>query len=234
MLRAKQRVLKQKAEQLRDALAALRASSRKPREKTAEELKRAQDLLNQAVQDMAAFERAMSEVFYQAAGYEAMIDEARNALGRATRHLEDAGDILAEQAAQSEEEQLADKYEKLAAELARLAEELETTVDPHVRDQLLVKFEQIKKLVAEEMATRLPYENVFDRRPDPSANDPGGGGDQSDTKPWEVAHYMAREFWSKAIRARKERSALGERQPSDAEYYRLEKEFFEDAAKYTR
>jgi hypothetical protein len=43
---------------------------------------------------------------------------------------------------------------------------------------------------------------------------------------------MARQFWSIAINARKRKAPLMEDEPSDVEFYELEKEFFEAAAKF--
>ncbi len=231
MLQAKQASLKETAEQLRQELARLRQAAGKQDKAEAKELQKAEELVKEAIQEMAAFEQAMSRAFYESGGTDASLAEARRALEQASIHLSEAVEQVIEQTAQSEDEKLAEKYERLAKELSQLAQELENTVDPAARQELLARFEEITKFI-EEMPGRNPYEDIFSGRADPTAPDYGGGGNLSDTKPWEVAHHIAHEFWSKAIQARKQRSALSERPASDAEYYRVEKQFYEEAAKF--
>jgi hypothetical protein len=48
--------------------------------------------------------------------------------------------------------------------------------------------------------------------------------------PAHAARFMARQFWSIAIKAKKRARQLIEDGPADAEFYHLESEFFEKAA----
>ena len=63
---------------------------------------------------------------------------------------------------------------------------------------------------------------------------PQGPAKSTSVGPAKVARQLAREFWSIAINAKKRGGRLIDDEPSDAKFYELESEFFEDAAKFDK
>jgi hypothetical protein len=152
-----------------------------------------------------------------------LMESARSELDLAERALE--GEFTL-----SEQERIAKKAQEMAKQLSEDADALDESLTPVERQQMLARLEAAKRLL--ESMAKPQWSNVDKSQRSTSASAAHVFTRDTHSAAADAARKMARQFWSIAINARKRRAGLMESEPSDVEFYELEKEFFEAAAKF--
>jgi hypothetical protein len=223
MLQAKQRALQEQVSQLKQELEMLPAESSDSGKGRAE----TQEHLSKAAARMEDFQNEMAQARYRAEMNEQRSKDAVALMNSAKHELVLAKESLNDELTLSNEDKLAQKAQEMAEQLAEDADALDESISPQEREDMLARLEEAKRLL--EMMPEPQWTTV----------DKGGrtGAGLVLTKnpnlaPAESARQMARQFWSIAINAKKQRQQGIDDEPSDVEFYGRENEFFENAARY--
>jgi hypothetical protein len=210
----------------------------------------AQEHLDKAMEEMAEFRSKLADAQYGAGKDDTALAQAAEELDQADHELNEAIEALENQFPLTEQEQLTKQAQDLAEELAEIAEALDSSVKGVEREQMLARLEQAKQMLEQIMNQQFqPAEGQADAqgqgRQDNSGNaaQTGGGpfavawGDAGlpssiRLAPAHAARFMARQFWSIAIKAKRRDRQLIEDESADVEFHQMESEFFEKAAGY--
>jgi hypothetical protein len=224
MLRAKQRALQEKTSQLKQDLENLPQSPDAPASSASQQ---AQKHLNEAVEKMEQFQEKLDESRYEAQPGNRKATEAALLMDSAQRNLESAENALEPGMVISEKQQQAQKAQQMAEQLAEDAAALDETLTPLEREQMLDRLKAAVRLL--ESMTVAQWATV-----QKSTGQSGGGNvlTKDSSSASDTAREISRQFWSIALNAQKQRAQPIEDEPSDAGFYELENEFFENAAKY--
>jgi transcription termination factor NusB len=186
----------------------------------------AQKHVAQAVEEMKESEDKLSDARYEAtasqdkAGLSEPADSAR-------RQLAEAGRAIRQGLAGDKQKTAAEQAREMAEQLTEDADTLDESLSPADRQRMLERLEATKRLLQS--------------NPDPQWSSMSRGGAANGTlvytqggsmTPAEIARMLAREFWSIAIEARQKELQPFVEPPSDAEFFQVEKEFFEKAARF--
>ena len=254
MLTAKQKALAGEIAQLKERLGQLPPVDAESKDSNAAR-QAVQDHLENATDKMQEFDELVRKSFYRPDNEERLMARAGEKLTKAAEELDLARQALEGQVELSADEQRTKTAEEIAKELMALADEFDENVTPAEKERMLAALE-----AADEMLKQIaPYEVNITNRPERDSDKddadypPGGGGGGGDTggggprttppgktdggryvgkEEAEAARFLARKFWSVAVNAKKQHSALIEDDASDAQYRRQEKEFFEKTAEY--
>jgi len=221
MLEAKQKALREQASQVQDDLAQLPATEVTAPGRARDE---AQKHVAQAVEKMKEFEDKVARARYESAQDKAGLTEPADS---ASRELVEAGRVIRRGLAGDQQKSPADQARELAEQLAEDAEAMDESLSPADRQRMLERLEAAKRLLQ--------------NSPDPQWSTVSSGGSASGTlvytqggaqTPAETARMLARQFWSMAIEAKQKELRPFTEQPSDAEFFQAENEFFEKAARF--
>jgi len=224
MLEAKQKALRQEASEVRDELGQVPAAEASAQGQARDEAKQS---LDQAVGKMKEFEDRLAE-----ARYEPTTQSQENAgpsepAEAAGRKLAEAGRAIRQGLAAGKPQTAAEKAKQMAEQLAEDAEALDESLSPPDRRQMLERLDAAKRLLESGI--------------DPQWATVSGGGTPGAElvytqggamTPAEIARMLTRQFWSIAIEARQKELRPFAEEPSDAEFFQAEKEFFEKAARF--
>jgi hypothetical protein len=227
MLQAKQRALQQRVSQLKDELEQLpeiresggkggRADARKH--------------LEEAASKMEDFQEKLRESRYKSDVDKSSTNEAVQLMESARRQLDLAEESLDGELMLNDEQRLAREAEEMAEQLADDADALDESVTPLEREEMLARLEAAKRLL--ERMPEPQWATLKDKTEKGTSSTGLVFTRNPNLAPAEAARQMAREFWSVAINAKKYRRQLIEDEPSDAEFYGAENEFFENAARF--
>ncbi len=225
MLQAKQRALQEQVSQLKQDLQQLPQTSQSNKEGRAQ----AQKHLDEALEKMSDFQEKLTESRYQSEITSKQSSEALENMEAAEDQMDLAQKAIKNELTWNDDQRMADEAQEMAEQLAADADAFDESVTEVEREDMLARLEAAKRLL--------------EMMPDPQWAQVGRGRrNQSSpaailTKnpnmdPAEAARQMARQFWSISLNAKKRQQQLAEDEPSDAEFYRQENEFFENAAKF--
>jgi hypothetical protein len=152
------------------------------------------------------------------------MDSAREELDFAERAL--GGELTL-----SATEEMAKKAQEIAEQLAADADALDESVTPVERQQMAARLEAAKRLLESMLG---PQWSTVDK----GKSGTSSGAAHVFTKDRhaaaaDAARETARQFWSIVTNAKKRSGRLIEDEPADAEFYELQNEFFENAAKFS-
>jgi len=227
MLQAKQRALGEKVSQLKQDLKQLPEISEGSEGQGQSE---AQGHLDKAAAKMSDFDTKMTEARYGADIEKAKATEAVELLDSAKRELDLARKALDAELTLNDEQIAVKKAREMAEQLAEDADALDESVSPIEREEMLARLEAAKRLL-ESMAQ--PQWATISK----SSSRSGGGHvftQNPNIAPARAARAMARQFWSIAINAKRQKAQVIEGERSDVKFYELETEFFENAAKFNK
>jgi hypothetical protein len=224
MLQARQNALRQQASQLSADLArlALPASSGQSAAKDA-----ARQRLDQAVANMKQLEDKLAEARYSPEAPGKKEPDAAALAESAARELSQAGQAIGRALTSGKELTDAEKAEAMAKQLAKDAESVDESLSPQEKQEMMDRLKAAERLL--ENMVKPQWQTV---------SGPGGGDAaqaytrNASTSPAETARMLSRQFWSVAIQARNRQMRATENEPSDARFFELENQFFEDAAKF--
>lgn len=223
MLEAKQKALREQASQVRDELERLPATEVTAPGRARDE---AQKHIAQAVEEMKQSEDRLTGARYESAAQDtAGLSEPADL---ARRELTEAARAIRKGLSGDKPKSPSDQAQEMAEQLAEDAEALDESLSAADRQRMLERLEAAKRLL---QSNPDPQWATISRGGSPT----GGlvytqGGASS---PAETARMLARQFWSIAIEARKKELKPFVEPPSDAEFFKAEKEFFERAARFT-
>jgi hypothetical protein len=226
MLQAKQKALQEEVAQLKQELKQLPEASKGSDTGGREE---AQGHLDKAVAKMDDFDDKLTEVRYGAEASKGQAREAVELLELAKDELDLAHKALDGELVLDDEQGIAKQAREMAEQLAEDADALDESVTPLEREQMLARLEAAKRLL-ESMAQ--PQWGTISKKSGESA----GGHVFTDNPDIASARLeaMARQFWSIAINAKRQKGQLVGEETSDVKFYELETEFFESAAKFDK
>ena len=225
MLEAKQKAIREQASQVQTELQQLAATEVTAQGRAKDE---AQKHVAQAVEDMKEFEKRLADARYEATPSQektGLSDSAESA----RRQLVEAGQVIRQGLSGDKPKTAAEQARDLAEQLAADADALDESLSPADRQRMLERLDAAKRLLQS--------------HPDPQWANISGGGTSSGalvytqggaTTPAETARMLARQFWSIAIEARQKELPPFAEQPSDVEFFKAEKEFFEKAARFSQ
>ncbi|UCG46468.1 MAG: hypothetical protein JSU94_13295 [Phycisphaerales bacterium] len=225
MLQSRQTALQQQVSQLKRDLQQLSQMSKQAGSRTSEQVRRH---LENAVEKMNDLQKSLAEARYEPQMSRRTLAEAIDLMDLAKRELEMADEGLDGMFTLDEAEKTAKKAQQIAEQLAEDAEALDESLTPVQREQMLARLEAAERLL-ESMAR--PQWTTVGSSPGGQANAHVFTTDKNAT-PAEAARELARRFWSIALSARKHRGQIIEDEPSDVRFHTLEKEFFENAARF--
>ncbi len=224
MLEARQKALHEQASALAEELAqmALPESSNHAGVRD-----RARQRLDEATESMRSIEDKLADLRYDpdlSADEEAQMASLAET---AARELAEASQTIEQGLSAGKSMTDAERAEALARQLAEDAESLDESLSPEQREQMQERLEAAERLL-ESMA-----------QPQWSAVSGGAAGGASHVytrdnaaNQIEAARLLAQQFWSVAIQARDRQVRPVEDEPSDVEFFEVENEFFENAAKF--
>ena len=222
MLEARQKALREQASQVQDELAQLAANEVTAPGRARDE---AQKHVAQAIEKMRQSEDKLTEARYEpAARDKAGLSEPASS---ARRELTEAGRAIRQGLAGDNQKSSAEQAREMAEQLAEDAETLDESLSPADRRQMLERLEAARRLLQ--------------NSPDPQWSTVSSGGSASGTLVYtqggaqtaaETARMLARQFWSMAIEAKQRELRPFAEQPSDAEFFQAENDFFEKAAQF--
>ena len=224
MLQAKQRAIQDQVSQLKQELQQLPENSDNGNSRS-----QGQEHLSEAATRMNEFQAEMTEARFQAELDQQRSNMAVALMDSAKSELDMANKSLGRELTLSDDEKLAQKAQDMAEQLSEDADALAESVTDVERKEMLDRLEAAKRLL--EMMPEPQWSTVN------KGGSPLSGASRVLTKnpniaSAQMARQMARRFWSIAINAKKRRQQLIENEPSDAEFYGQENEFFENAARY--
>ncbi len=225
MLQAKQKALQEKVSQLKKDLEQLPSISQAQQ---AQAQQKAQEHLADALAKMDEFQAAVTATRYQPSVTGKKAAEAVELMESARQKLDQAGNAIGQGLPMSEEQRLAEKAQEIAEQLAEAADALDESLTPIQREEMLARLEAAKRLLDSMSGAQWSTVSKGSNRSAPVhvfTKDPRAA--QA-----EAARAMARQFWSIAIEAKKQKSQLIEDEPSDVKFYEMENKFFENAAKF--
>ena len=226
MLQAKQGALQEEVSQLKRDLLQLPDISESG---TSEGRPEAQKHLDEAAAKMDDFQAKLNEARYQADVDKKTSNQAVELIESTERELDLAKEALEGELGLSDEQKIAKEAQEMAEQLAASADALDDSVTAVEREEMLARLEAAKRLL--EMMPE-PQWTTVNRGARTTSRASAVLTKNPNLAPAEAAREMARQFWSIAINAKKRERGLLEDEPSDAEFYRQEKEFFENAAKF--
>ena len=226
MLQAKQRALQEKVSQLKKDLEKMPQSENMS---TAKASGQAQKHLDEAIEKMEQFQDKMDEVRYDTQSDTRKATEAVELMDSAERDLASAENALEPGTAISDEQQLAKKAQEMAEQLSEDAEALDESLTAVEREEMLARLKAAERML--ENMTGASWATI--RK---GGGQTGGGNvlTKDASRAADTAREISRQFWSIALNAQKHMEQPIEEKPSDARFYELENEFFENAAKYNQ
>jgi len=177
---------------------------------------------------MNDLQKSLAEARYEPQLSRETLAEAIDLMDLAKRELEMAGENLDGMLTLGDAEKTAKKAKEIAKQLAEDADALDESLTPVERERMLARLEAAERLL-ESMAG--PQWTTVGNSPGGQANAHVFTRDKN-APPAEVAKDLARRFWSIAVNAGKRRGQIIEDEPSDVRFHALEKEFFENAARF--
>jgi len=226
MLQAKQRALQEKVSQLKQDLEKMPQSENMS---TAKASGQAQKHLDEAIEKMEQFQDKMDEVRYDTQSDSRKATEAVELMDSAERDLASAENALEPGTTMSDEQQLAKKAQEMAEQLSEDAEALDESLTAVEREEMLARLKAAERML--ENMTGASWATIRKGR-----GQTGGGNvlTKDASRAADTAREISRQFWSIALNAQKHMEQPIEEKPSDAGFYELENEFFENAAKYNQ
>jgi hypothetical protein len=226
MLRAKQRALQERVSQLKQDLENLPQVNDTPASAASEQ---AQKHLGEAVEKMEQFQEKLDEAHYDAQPGSQKAAEAVVLMDSAQSDLESAENALEPGVATNQEQQQAEKARQMAEQLAEDAAALDESLTPLERQQMLARLKAAERLLESMAAAQWTTVQK-------STGKSGGGNvlTKDSSRASDTAREISRQFWSIALETQKHKHQPIEDEPSDAGFYELENEFFENAAKYNQ
>lgn len=210
--------------------------------------RKAEQNLERATEAMREFDRLAQKAMTDVAGREDATQQAEQALDNAIREIAEAQRTVAESLEQTEHERAAREMQDKADQMTEIAEALESGLSPAERAEMMRRLEEAKMLL-NQMGASPQGEGQSQEQNQAQAEGQGQGGDQGangtgrlgkpglggnagESASGAEARQLATEFWSKAIDAMKQRGDMPEETPSDADYLKHEKQYFEQTARY--
>jgi hypothetical protein len=225
MLEARQKALREAASQTQADLAQL---SEQAASTTGQASEQAQQHLGQAVQDMGDFEGRLADARYESA-MPAQEKQAMAALAdSAGRQLHEAGRAIKQGLTAGKPSSAAEQAQEMAEQLAEDAEALDESLSPADRQRMLERLEAARRLLENQAGPQWANVSRSDGQTNSALVYTHGGP----LSPAEIARMMAQQFWSMAIEARRREMQPVTQEPSDAQFFEAEKEFFEKAAQF--
>jgi hypothetical protein len=207
---------------------------------TAVARRRVREHLEKSIDKMQEFQNKVNQSNYQEEKErDRSLRAASEILDEISKEMADATEALQSQTTQSENEKVSRDARQVAEELAKLAKEYDESVSQEERQHMLNSLEQAKKWLesaqpAQTTNTNQPGQNLDKVQPIVGGR-PGNSVNtvyDESLPPAERARLLALKFWSISIQAKKQQGKIIEEDPSDAEFYLLEKQYFENAAKF--
>jgi hypothetical protein len=224
MLEARQKALREQASQLSADLAQMAAAESSSQSATAGT---AQERLGEATTAMKEFEDKLTEARYSAAADTSRESGMADMAESAARKLAEAGRAIEQGLSRGQQPSEAQRAETLARQLAKDADALDESLDPKERQQMLDRLKAAERLL-ESMAVS-QWQTVS------RGGGPGAAHAYTQSapiSPSETARMLSRQFWSAAIQARDRQMQGSPDEPSDARFFELENDFFENAARF--
>ena len=223
MLEAKQKALREQASEVSDELEQMAltefSSHADVRDQT-------QQRIDKAVENMKAFEEKLSDLRYDPGTSTDQESPMADLADAAAHELTEAGRTIERGLSAGKPQSDAEKAQALAEQLAEDAESLDESVSPEERAQMLERLKEAERLL--ESMAGAQWATVSGGGSGSSlVYTKGGAGNRV-----EAARLLAQEFWSMAIQARERQVRPVEDEPSDVEFFEVENEFFENAAKF--
>jgi hypothetical protein len=228
MLQAKQKALGQEVSQLKEDLKQLPKVSEGGEGQGRGE---AQKHLDEAVAKMGDFDSELTEARYGGDIGKGRAREAVELLDSAKRELDLARKALDAELTLNDEQLAAQQAREMAEQLAEDADALDESVTPLEREQMLARLEAAKRLL-ESMAQ--PEWGTISKKSPGSSSAGHVYTRNPNIASARVARAMARQFWSIAINAKRQKARLIEDERSDVKFYEMETEFFENAARFDK
>ncbi len=223
MLEARQKALREQASEVSDELGkmALPESSNH-----ADVRNQAKQRIDKAVESMKAFEDKLGDLRYDPATSADKESQMTDLTDAAARELAEASQAIERGLSAGKPQTDAEKAEALAKQLAADADSLDESVSPEEREDMLERL-KVAERVLDSMAGA-QWATISGGGPGSSlVYTKAGAGNRAET-----ARLMAQQFWSIAIQARNRQVRPVEDEPSDVEFFEVENEFFENAAKF--
>lgn len=224
MLEAKQRALNEQASRIASKLGQLPASEASGQTAVQDE---AQQSVERAIESMEQVEEKLAEARYNPAPSKGREFDMSRLADSAIRQLNQASQGLKKGLATGNQDSAADQAQAMAEQLAKDAEALDRSVDAAEQTEMLKRLEEAERLLRSMAGTR---QATIMRGGGPGASHVFTNGQA--TAPGEAARLLSRQFWSIAVQARDRQVGPVQDEPSDIEFFDLENEFFENAARF--
>ncbi len=224
MLEAKQKALNAQASQIASELQQL-PKSEAPAQTAVRD--QAQKSLEQAIENMQQFEDKLADIRYNPTPSPGQEMDMSRLADSAIRQLNQASQSLKNGLNNGNQDSTADQAQAMAEQLAKDAEALDESVDPAEQEEMLRRLKEAERML--EKMSGVQWATIS-----------GGGAPgashvytkSKQTGPAEAARLLSRQFWSIAVQARDRQVGPVQDEPSDAEFFELENEFFEHAARF--
>jgi hypothetical protein len=191
---------------------------------------KAQEHLKDALEKMDQLQNAVTETRYQSDITGKKATEAVELMESARQQLDQAANAIQQGLSMTDQARLAQKAQDIAEQLAEAADALDESLSPIEREEMLARLEAAKRLLESMSGAQWSTVNK-------SGNHRAAAHVLTKNPrlaPAETARAMARQFWSIAIEAKKQKSQSIEDEPSDVKFYEMENKFFENAAKFNQ
>jgi hypothetical protein len=224
MLEAKQKAVREQASAAQADLEQLPAQSASAAGQARDE---AGQSLGQAIEDMKKLEERLADARYESAMSPQDEQAAVETAEAASRRLAEAGRAIQRGLSAGKQKTPGEQAQEWAEQLAEDAEAFDESLSPVERERMLERLEAARRLL--------------ESGADPRWASITGSGTPSGTlvythggslTPAEIARMLAQQFWSMAVEARSGKIQPVAEEPSDAEFFQAEKEFFERAAQF--
>ncbi|MFH1743325.1 MAG: hypothetical protein ABIH23_30330 [bacterium] len=196
--------------------------------------KRIQEFLNQT-----------ADTFFQTENTESLLRRSREALDQAEKALACGVETVENMPFKDQEDTLEKEYERVAGELRKLADKFQENPDSGKKREMVAALKAAEQFYQSTPESRSPQMSQSTQSGQQSG---GGGGPQNSNQdssaifygywdwdglePGEAARFLAMAFQSLAIAADEKETEWIDKPPSDADFYQLEKEFYETAARF--
>lgn len=224
MLEAKQKALSEQASRIASGLRQLPPSEGPAQTSVRDQTQRS---LDRAIESMQQFEDKLTDLRYEPTSSTGREIDMTRLADSAIRQLTQASQALKNGLSSGQENGAGDKAQAMAERLARDAEALDESLDPAEQEEMLKRLEEAQRLLEKMAGAQW-------------ATISGGGAPGTShvytrskpTGPAEAARLLSRQFWSIAVQARDRQIGPVQDEPSDVEFFELENEFFESAARF--
>ena len=192
---------------------------------------------------MKDFLDKLAQTFFENENNQSTYEQSQNALEDAEEQLELAAAETEVMATGNPHNESEETFHQYAKQLNKIANELERNPSADRKQELLTALNKAKQLYQSQTQE---MDNPMNSGGDQGKGSGGISGNQQSSaivvgnwewdglEPSETSRFLAMAFESLAISSKERKSALAEELPSDADFYRLEKEFYEYAARFDR